>query len=393
MGGLPVVVQTPWRRRPLFAVSAPPRDPLRSFFPTLSFVAFITLTACGGQRSDEVALGAAGPWHEAYGRADSLGIELALAHINARPLWRERPLRIRFANDSARGDRAVQVAKSFVDDESITAVVGHINSDAMMAAARVYDGNLPAIATSATSPSLSGISPWAFRVVSSDSANGAMVASFVTQLGRRRAGVLYENNSYGRGLADAFRHHFSARGGVVESFDPLDASGSEDVEPFISFLKQRNVDVVFVATTDPAARAVIREVRKQKLSADIVGSDGWMPLVADTALAEGVYVGAPFTATDRRAETQAFVDAYRRRFGTTPDGYAALAYDATMLLAQAVERVGPGRTAVRDYLARLDAPYPGVTGEIRFSARGDAEGKAIVMAQIRAGALHAIAPR
>ena len=73
----------------------------------------------------------------------------------------------------------------------------------------------------------------------------------------------------------------------------------------------------------------------------------------------------------------------------TPDGNAALAYDATMLLADAAAHAGPDRRRIRDYLAQLAArgPYQGVTGPIAFSPEGDPLGKAIVMTQIHRGAL------
>ena len=63
-----------------------------------------------------------------------------------------------------------------------------------------------------------GISPWVFRMISSDSVNGLRIARFCRKLGRGRAAILYENDSYGRGLAEAFRRNFS---GDVVSIDPI----------------------------------------------------------------------------------------------------------------------------------------------------------------------------
>jgi len=111
--------------------------------------------------------------------------------------------------------------------------------------------------------------------------------------------------------------------------------------------------------------------------------------VAPSSLAEGIFVGAPFSAQDPRPEVRAFVVAYTRKYGTTPDGNAALAYDATKLLAHAVERVGPDRFKIRDYLATLSGgdAYRGVTGSIRFRIDGDPVGKSMVMTRVRNGEL------
>ncbi len=346
---------------------------------------FIALAACSRADTAAVTFGAAGPWSEAYGEANRKGIQLAVDDINASPEWAgKRHLVIRFENDSGSGVVATSVAQRFVDDPTVVAVVGHVNSGAMVAAAHVYDKHLPAVATTATSPALTGISPWAFRVISSDSANGLTIAEFANRLGRRRAAVLYENNPYGRGLADSFRRSF---GGVIVSIDPIADGAEQDFEPYVSWFKQQKLDIVFVAGTDASGLAFLKEARHQQLAADLVGGDGWQTL-AGNDVAEGILVGAPFSADDKRPEVTAFVAAYKKKFdGAMPEGNVALAYDATKLLAAAVVKVGTDRGKIRDYLAELSKPYAGVTGPIRFRPDGDPINKGIVMTRVRRGQL------
>jgi branched-chain amino acid transport system substrate-binding protein len=344
------------------------------------------LAACSRPVTGTVALGAAGPWNEVYGKANQQGIELAAEEINASPAWSNgRKLEIVFANDSGNGVRASAIAQQFVDSTRIVAVVGHVNSGAMVSAAHVYDKHLAAVATTATSPSLTGVSPWAFRVITSDSANGMTIAHFANKLGRKRAAVLYENNPYGRGLADNFRKSFT---GEIISIDPIGEGAGQSLEAFVSWYKREAPDMIFVAGTDASGAEFLKEARRQQLTADLVGGDGWQTLTPNP-LAEGIYVGAPFSAQDPRPEVQAFVAAYKRKYNSVPDGNAALAYDVTKLLAGAVDKVGPDRVKIRDYLANLDerSAYHGVTGIIRFRPDGDPIGKGIVMTRIRNGAL------
>jgi branched-chain amino acid transport system substrate-binding protein len=339
-----------------------------------------------------VTFGAAGPWTQAYGEANKNGIQLALDEINASPAWQGgRQLDIVFADDSGNGVRASEIAQQFVDSTRIVAVVGHVNSGAMVSAARVYDNHLAAVATTATSPALTGISRWAFRVIPSDSANAMQIAQFANKLGSKRAAVLYENNPYGRGLAENFRKNFT---GTIISIDAIAEGDEQTFEPFVSWYKRENPDLVFVAGTDASGTAFLKEARRQQLSANLVGGDGWQTL-APSNLAEGIYVGAPFSAQDPRPEVQAFVNAYQRKYHGSPDGNAALAYDATKLLARAVEKVGPDRAKIRDYLAGLTdgSAYRGVTGTIRFRTDGDPIGKGIVMTRVHRGALQVEAER
>lgn len=352
----------------------------------LSLLACVAFTiACSGDASP-VYIGAAGPWTELYGQANKRGIELAVEEVNARGGVDGRPLRLVQRDDEGDGSKAAQIAGEFVANRSILAVVGHVTSGAMMAAARVYDGYLPAVSTTASSPDLSGISPWVFRVISSDSANGLTIARFVSARGDSRAAILYENNAYGRGLAEAFRRGYTGR---IVGDDPIPSDGKSDFEPYIAFLKSRAPTMVFVAGTEGSGRAVLREARRQGLAAAFIGGDGWTSIVADTVAAEGAFVGAPFSAQDPRDEAQRFVKAFRAKYHGAPDGNSALAYDATMLLVEAIRKSGSSRRKIRDWLAGLDekTAWQGVTGPIHFLPSGDVVGKSVVITRVRGGTL------
>lgn len=344
------------------------------------------VAACGSTDAGPIVLGAAGPWAEAYGAMNKRGIELALDHLNARPEHKDRPVHVVFRDDQGNGTNAIRIAQEFVENPTVLAVVGHVNSGAMVAAAKVYDGSLPAVATTATSPDLTGISPWTFRVISSDLANGLQLARFAAKLGRRRVAILYENNAYGRGLAESFTRHFT---GEIVSRDPISDEADQNFEPFVSYYQRIQPDLIFVAGTDASGIAFLREVRRQRLEVDLLGGDGWTGLSVDTANAEGVWVGTPFTAEDPGPDARRFVDAFKTKFGYTPDGNAALAYDATMLLVHAVQKVGPDRAKIRQFLAsaRPRDVYRGVTGIMRFQPNGDPVAKSFVMTRIRRGAL------
>ena len=349
--------------------------------------AAIVLVSCSrGAATGTITLGAAGPLDQLNGVITRQGIELAQDEINASPEWgSKRRLEIIFANDSGRGARAAVVAHQFDTTKSILAVIGHVNSGAMVAAARMYDKNLVAIATTATSPMLTGISPWTFRVIPSDSVNAISLAGFVTKLGHKRIAVLYENNPYGRGLAETFRKAYT---GEILGIDPIDDAAEQNFEPHISWFKRERVELVVVAGTDRSGLTFLKEARRLQLGAAIVGSDGWQALAPDPS-AEGIYVTAPFSAQDPRPEVKAFVTAFEKRFHSLPEGHAALAYDVTKMLAWAIDKVGPDRKKIRDFLASLteETAFRGITGKIRFRPDGDPVGKGMVLTRVRHGEL------
>lgn len=352
----------------------------------ISSFALLLLAACVGSKEPYV-VGAAGPWKQDYGLQNLRGVELAVEEINKAGGISGHPLKLITRDDDGDGPKAAKIAQEFVDNKSISAVIGHVNSSGMLAAAPIYDdGQLAAVATSATSPDLTGISSWVFRVISSDSLNGIALANFVSRFGQRgpvSVSVLYENNTYGRGLADSFRRSFH---GEILSLDPIDADMSS-AEPYIAYLKSRKPKVVFVAGRVASGLKILQEAKRQGFNPIFVGGDGWQGILADTAISEGTYIGMSFTPEDPSPAARTFVASFRKKFGTLPDAHAALAYDATRLVAQALNEQGPNRKAVRSYLGSLnrETAYAGLTGPAYFEDTGDPVGMRFQVLRARGG--------
>ena len=320
--------------------------------------------------------------------------QLAVNQINARHGVRGRPLELRVADDSGSEDTAVRVAERLYTDPTVVAVVGHLSSGATIAAARVYGAGADPVAMispSASSPELSGFSPWVFRVCPSDVQHGAELAHFAWQaLGARRAGTIYINNDYGRGVRGTFAAEFTHLGGAVVEADPY-VPATQSLEPYLSRMRRAGIDVLLVAAERPGAELALREMVALGVRWPVLGGDALTGIEADGALAEGVRISSAYLPDRRDERNAAFVSDYARAFpGLRPDHRGAGAYDAVLLLARAVEGAGPERAAVRDYLAHVGhgrAQFEGVTGPIAFDANGDVRGKSVVIGVVHDGAL------
>jgi branched-chain amino acid transport system substrate-binding protein len=320
--------------------------------------------------------------------------QLAVNQINVKGGVRGDSLQLRIADDSGSEDAAVRVAEELYADPAVVAVVGHLTSSASLAAARVYgEGANPVamISPSASSPDLSGFGPYVFRVCPSDLQHGPRLARFAWEtLHARRAGIIYINNDYGRGVRGTIAAEFERLGGRIVEADPYVAS-TRSVEPYLSRMRRAGVDALFLATERPGAELALREMRSLGLTWPVLGGDALTGIEADGALAQGVHVSSAYLSDRQDERNAAFVADYARAFpGERPDHRGAGTYDIVRLLARAVADAGRNRRAVRDYLVRLGrgkTPFEGVTGKIAFDAGGDVPGKTVVIGVVQNGQL------
>lgn len=155
-----------------------------------------------------------------------------------------------------------------------------------------------------------------------------------------------------------------------------------DFTAVASRLKRANADGVIVVALPQQAGAVIAEARKQGIKSSIwVSRASWDPNVLRKVVGpqglEGVYTSEIFSVTDTRPKVAAFVNAYKKKYTTIPDGIAALSYESVYLLKDAVEKLrltlSPAkrtaeREALRDYLAKLD--WNGPFGNVKMGSDG-----------------------
>ncbi|HEU0015349.1 MAG TPA: branched-chain amino acid ABC transporter substrate-binding protein [Longimicrobium sp.] len=350
------------------------------------------LPACQrGGGGGELWIGLAAPMTDGQGKPDIYGVrsrqgaQLALEEVNQRRIH-GRTLRMRLVDDRGDANVGLAVADSLVNDARILAVVGHVYSGVTLKAAENYSGKLAAVATTATSPEISKLDEWIFRMASSDSANSVALAGAVRGMGGRVA-VIYANDEYGRGLAQPFAAALRQAGGVT-AYNPM-MDSTADVTPYLMRMRAYGSDLVFVATLQDAAARVIRQAHGLGMAPRFVGGDGLEGLVGMGPEFNGTTVGVLFHA-DASPRARDFAQRFRRKYGDDPDSAAALAYDAVLLLAGCMERGSLDREAVRACLERTGSgdrhpAFEGVGGRVAFDANGDPRDKQIAVGVIQDG--------
>jgi len=322
------------------------------------------------------------------------GAQLALAELNAQGGIRGRPVEFVVADDSGSDDAAVRVAQQLYGNPKVVAVVGHLASGTSLSAAQVYGADptpLVMVTPSATSPDLSGVSPYVFRLCPTDIRYGTALARFARQsLGARRAAIIFGSNAYGRGFRNTFRSEFAALGGKVVEEDPY-IPAIFSIEPYLTHLNREGIDVLVLAVEAGGAEMTLRQIRAVGAHWPVLGGDALAGIEAAGDVAEGIQLPAAYLPDAPGARNSAFVTAYTKAYpGERPDSRSAGAYDAVKVIARAIEARGADREEIRDYLAGMGRRVPamdGVTGRIAFDSSGDVPVKEVVIGMVHNGRL------
>jgi len=269
------------------------------------------------------------------------------------------------------------VARKFVADKSIMAIIGPSESQAVIAGAGLYEkAALAAISPSATRVDLTnGQFTTFFRVIPHDGIQVPTVVRFVAEkLKAKHVVVIDSQDDYSTAIASPMTRGFRARGVKVDR-----ESVSADDTDFSSIVANvaNDVSVVLFATqVASAANTLSQQLREQGKKAVVFGTDGaYSPAEYKPKLGY-VSAFAPDLHFDPKA--RAIIREYNkfsnnRTFGTFgPPAYMA-GWVAMTAITKACADGKATRAEVTKFVRQTNIPSL-IGDDIRFTAKGDVRG-------------------
>lgn len=363
----------------------------------------LAMVACGpppptpgkaGAGSSKRFFGTAAPLtgdNAQFGTMIKRGAELAIQEINAKGGVRGEKISLSSEDDVANPKEAAQVAQKLASNPNVYAVIGHFNSSCSLAGKPIYAENKVLQITSAsTNTKICKGSDWTFRNIYDDAFQGETLARYAREvLGLERVAVFFDNDDYGIGLKNSFLAKAGEIGLKVVFIQAYNRD-TTDYRPHLSKFTELKPEAIMVAGLFTQCAKIARQAREigvqvPLLAGDGVLSDDYVKLAEKAA--DNTYISSPFLFDLGGARAEAFRKAFQAAYGTSPDAWAALAYDAAQILAQATEKVGWDRQKIRDEVAKMtsaDKAFDGITGRTFFDAQGDCK-KPIHMALVQEG--------
>lgn len=301
------------------------------------------------------------------------GVAQAQTRINQAGGINGTPLKVAIASDDDNPQTATQVAQALADNPDILGVVGHFGSDTSIAAAEVYDqAGLAMISPTSTSVQLANAAEEVFRTVPSDRFTATTLSRYVVNtLNPANVVVFFNSNSgYSQSLKSEFTTAIYSDGGqVLAEFDVSDP-GFDASTAVSQAIQQGATGLVLLTNTDTLDQALqVIQANQQRLA--LLGGDSlYNPQVLEVggSNAVGMVVAVPWILGNN---TQAdFVQTSRQLWGGDVNWRTAMAYDATITLAEAL-RNDPTRAGVVNTLKTPGFQVDGATGTVQFLPSGD----------------------
>lgn len=349
-------------------------------------LALTTLAGCGGgnQPQGDSNVVKIGLHYETtgsvadYGTTENKASLLAIKLANESGKYKYKYETVEYDNKSDNTE-AVTLATKLVAD-GVIGVVGPATSGASSASYPVLNqAGVIVVSPSATANNQTLVDPkdptsdvyeYVYRICFEDSYQGSAMAQFaVDELNAKKVAIYGSSSSdYAKGLNKAFTDQLTKLGGEVVASESYQ-DGDTDFSAVLTTLASKKFDALYIPGYYNEAGLIIKQARAAGIDCPIIGGDGFDASVlvdlAGAANLNNVYYTTAYTTVDANDQLKAFVEAFKKEYGEEPSMFAALAFDATNLLLDAIEKAGTLDGAeVNKVMNAMN--YTGVTGSFTF---------------------------
>lgn len=351
------------------------------------------------------------------GRDNLQGAYIAQEEFNSGAKLGNVQVRLLIANSGNDASYATTVAQQIVQlsqsDKTFVGVMGWpFSSRAINALGVLAQAHIPMVSQTASSDSLTGRSPYFFRVNATDQAQALAGAKYAANTLHVHNVALFVDptDPYSQSLANGFSKQFTADGNKIVVTENYTEGKESTIPPALQDALSHNPDLIYFAgySNDVSVLLTNLPTSGQFANLQVMGGDGLYELAGYPPTARAGFGRLHFTAfaypdewtaLGLASKAPSFFNDYantydpNRTHTASPYGYsradndAILSYDAMQALLYASKMaLSGGKTSItpvelQQALSKLNGPnaIQGVSGQISFGPDGNPVNKAVVV--------------
>jgi branched-chain amino acid transport system substrate-binding protein len=314
--------------------------------------------------SGEIAIGAV--WSltgdaAAYGPQQKKAADMAVEEINKSGLLGSAKIKLITEDDRSTKEGAISAFDKLLKKDKVMAILGPTLSNSAKAADPIaQEMKVIVLATSNTVAGVVEIGDFIFRNSLPESVVQPNTIK-ITQdkLGFKKVAVMYgDDDAFTKGGYDVFKKALEDKGIQIlttETFKKKDT----DFSAQLTKIKGLNPDAIIVSALAEEAAGIMSQGRQLGIPASVpfIGGNGFnspkLPQLGGQ-FAEGAISGAAWFISNDTPGNKEFVAAYKAKYDTNPDQFAAQSYAGAHILAHAIAKAGTKDSkAVRDVMAQI----------------------------------------
>jgi branched-chain amino acid transport system substrate-binding protein len=286
-------------------------------------------------------------------------------------------------------DTAVSVARRYVEEDQVVAVVaGSVTPISLAIAEVAEESQVPYISMASslaiiTDPDTGEMRPWVFKVAQSNGDVAVWQVKRATALGSTSVCYLYENTGYGKDCFNSSSAALEAAGFETVYEDSFERTDTEF--PQVAGVQAAGCDVVVVGAIPPGASLVTIALRDAMPDIPIIHGHGvctedFITTAGEAAEGMEMPCSPVIIAEDvpddhpQKDVFMAFNQAYTGHTGQPVSTFGGHGWDSLGWVIEALETLPNGltleeqRAAVRDYIEANIKDWPGTAGVFNLSA-------------------------
>jgi len=355
----------------------------------LVIIALVLVTGCR-KKEEGLEMGPSGP--AAYkvgamfavtGPASWLGepekktVEMLVKQINKAGGINGHPLKVIVEDTTGMEAETVNAMKKLIDKDRVCAVIGPSRSGTTMAVINVaQEREVPLISCAAAAVIVQPVKKWVFKVPQMDSDCVARIYEYMKEKGWTKAAIITGTTGFGAAGRDQLKKLAPEHGIQIVADETY---GPKDTDMTVQLTKIKNTDAQALINWSivPGQSTVIKNARQLGLTMPLFQSHGfgniqYVKLAGEAA--EGVLFpagrllsveGVPEDDPQKEVLTKYKKD-YETTYSEDVSTFGGHAYDALMVVVDALKAVGSNKAKIRDYIENKKG-FVGTAGVFDFS--------------------------
>jgi len=284
-----------------------------------------------------------------------------------------------FMKDSqGNAEKALSFAKQLVEEQEVLAIIGPSTTGESMKIKSYCDENETILISCAAAETIvNPVAKWVFKTPQMDSFAAQMIFTTMKKLGITRIGAVVSNSGFGQG-GKAQLEKLAPSNGIDLAITEVYESTATDLTGVLTKIKAENVQAVVNWSVEPAQSLVPKNMKQMGFEVPLFQSHGFGNInyvtMAGKAADGIVFPAGRLLVADalpaghpQKQLLSAYKKEYETMFKEDVSTFGGHAYDAFLLLTEAVKRAGSAdRGKVRDALEGLKG-VAGTAGIFSFS--------------------------